>query len=70
MSILQNVLGGALFGVLIGFPLCCVLTASGASCCYLLSAACGREIIEKYLSRQLKSFQDKVSNFHLLLLLQ
>jgi uncharacterized membrane protein YdjX (TVP38/TMEM64 family) len=35
-----NLVGGALFGVPIGVPLCCLLNASGASCCYLLVAAC------------------------------
>ncbi|KAK3923295.1 Transmembrane protein 41A [Frankliniella fusca] len=63
-----NVLGGALFGVVVGFPLCCFLTAVGASCCYTLSATCGKEVVENYFPNQLKSFQEKVQkNSHQLL---
>ncbi|XP_034240775.1 transmembrane protein 41A-like [Thrips palmi] len=67
-TVFLNVLGGALFGVVVGFPLCCFLTATGASCCYLLSAACGQDIVQKYFPNQLKNFQDKVQrNSHQLL---
>lgn len=67
-TVFLNVLGGAIFGIVVGFPLCCFLTAVGASCCYLLSAACGQEIVQKYFPTQLKNFQEKVQrNSHQLL---
>lgn len=67
-TVFLNVLGGALFGVLVGFPLCCFLTAVGASCCYMLSSTCGRDVVQKYFPNQLKNFQEKVQkNSHQLL---
>lgn len=64
-TVFLNVLGGALFGVFVGFPLCCLLAAIGASCCYLLSSACGRGVVEKFFPNQLKNFQEKVqTNSH------
>ena len=36
-SVFLNVLAGALFGLPVGFVICCTLTACGASFCYLLA---------------------------------
>nr|CAD7201065.1 unnamed protein product [Timema douglasi] len=46
-SVFLNLLAGALFGVNMGFPLCCVLTAAGASFCYWLSFLVGKEVVEE-----------------------
>ena len=58
--IFQNLLGGALFGVWKAFPLCCFLTAVGATCCYLLSYAFGRTLVLKYFSNRVKPLENKV----------
>ena len=57
----QNLLGGALFGVWKAFPLCCVLTALGATCCYLLSYAFGKALVLKYFSSRVAPLQQRVS---------
>ena len=59
--IFQNLLGGALFGIWYAFPLCCVLTATGASCCYLLSHLFGRAVVMKYFSQRVQPLQKKVT---------
>ncbi len=56
----QNLLGGALFGVWKAFPLCCLLTAIGATCCYLLSYAFGRALVMKYFSNRIAPLQKRV----------
>ena len=56
----QNVLAGALFGVWWGVPLVCILTAFGASACYLLSWAFGRRIVETYLSHRIAPLRQRV----------
>ena len=57
----QNVLAGALFGVWWGVPLVCVLTACGASCCYLLSWTFGSRLVYTYFSDQIVPLQQRVS---------
>ncbi|XP_071791183.1 transmembrane protein 41A-A-like [Asterias amurensis] len=59
-SVFMNLLGGALFGIWYAFPLCCVLTATGASCCYLLSHLFGRAVVMKYFSQRVQPLQKKV----------
>ena len=46
-SVFLNLLAGALFGLQIGFPLTCFLTACGATCCYLLARFAGRQAATK-----------------------
>jgi hypothetical protein len=58
--ILQNLLGGALFGVWKSFPLVCVLSATGASCCFLLSKFFGKHHIERFFPEKVKFLQGKV----------
>ncbi|KAG8266153.1 Transmembrane protein 41A [Homalodisca vitripennis] len=60
-SVFMNVLAGALFGVMKGFPLCCVLTAVGATCCYLMSRTFGSSVLHKYCPAQIKFLQEKVN---------
>ncbi|CAH0382374.1 unnamed protein product [Bemisia tabaci] len=59
-SVFLNLLAGALFGIWIGFPLCCLLTTVGASCCYLISAHFGRELIGQLFSGKIQYFQTLV----------
>lgn len=60
-SVFLNVLAGALFGVRYGLPLVCLLTACGASCCYLLSWLVGRHLVLHYLGHRIKPLQERVS---------
>ena len=60
--VFQNILAGALFGMRVGLPLVCVLTACGASSCYLLSWTFGRAAVTRYLGHRIAPIQDKVSH--------
>ena len=42
-SVFLNLLAGALFGLGLGFPMTCFLTACGATFCYSLAKFAGRE---------------------------
>ena len=42
-SVFLNLLAGAIFGLAFGFPLTCLLTAFGATFCYLLAKFAGRK---------------------------
>ncbi|CAG2257086.1 Transmembrane protein 41A-A,Transmembrane protein 41A-B,Transmembrane protein 41A [Mytilus edulis] len=55
-----NLLGGALFGVWTSFPLVCVLSATGASCCFLLSKYFGKQHIERFFPDKVHFLQGKV----------
>ncbi|RZF41576.1 hypothetical protein LSTR_LSTR000290 [Laodelphax striatellus] len=59
-SVFMNVLGGAIFGVLIGFPLCCILTAFGASFCFLMSRAFGKSTLQYYFPSKIQFLRSKV----------
>ncbi len=41
-SVFMNLLAGALYGLKHGLPCVCILTATGASCCFLISRYLGR----------------------------
>ena len=58
----KNILGGALFGIWFGFPLVCLLSASGSTCCYLLSRTFGKNIVLRYQSERIKKLEDLVRN--------
>jgi uncharacterized membrane protein YdjX (TVP38/TMEM64 family) len=49
---LQNVLVGAVFGQLVGFPLVCLLTGLGATTCFLMSKYFAAGIVHSYLPDQ------------------
>jgi len=67
-SMLLNVLGGALYGPLDGWMLCCALTAVGATNCYLLSSFCCRQLLMKLCKRRIVDLTDMVHrNRHQLL---
>lgn len=59
-SIFLNLLAGALFGVTYGFPLACVLSATGATCCYALSNFFGKQYILHYFSGKITPLSTKI----------
>ncbi|XP_019398594.1 PREDICTED: transmembrane protein 41A [Crocodylus porosus] len=59
-SSLLNVLGGALFGPWMGLVLCSFLTSVGATCCYLLSSAFGKQFVVYYFPDKVAVLQRKV----------
>jgi len=64
-SVFLNILSGALFGVWVGFLLCCFLTAAGASCCFLLSNWCLKGFITRRWPDRIGVLRDKVdANAH------
>lgn len=69
-SALLNLLGGALLGCWpLGFPVCCALTAIGASNCFLLSRLVGKAIIQRKFATRIKWLQGKLlENEHQLFL--
>uniref|UniRef100_A0A672UJL5 Transmembrane protein 41A n=1 Tax=Strigops habroptila TaxID=2489341 RepID=A0A672UJL5_STRHB len=56
----QNVLAGALFGPWTGLVLCSALTSVGATFCYLLSRAFGKQFIVYYFPDKVALLQGKV----------
>ena len=61
-SVFLNVLAGAVFGVAIGFPLTCLLTAVGATCCYLLARFAGQDLAQRYFPSRVSSFHNKLKD--------
>ncbi|XP_077304573.1 LOW QUALITY PROTEIN: transmembrane protein 41A [Lithobates pipiens] len=55
-----NLLGGALFGPWHGLFLCCTLTSLGATFCYLLSRAFGKQIVVMYFPEKVSMLQKKI----------
>ena len=49
-SVFLNLLAGALFGLGLGFPMTCFLTACGATFCYSLAKFAGREAATRYFT--------------------
>ena len=58
----QNVLAGALFGPWTGLVLCSALTSVGATFCYLLSGAFGKQFVVHYFPDKVALLQRKVSS--------
>lgn len=65
--LLQNLLSGALFGAFRGFLLCAILSACGASMCFLLSRSFGTAILLRYAPHRVQYFKDMVC--HVLLMM-
>ncbi|XP_076822662.1 transmembrane protein 41A-like [Clavelina lepadiformis] len=59
-SVFTNVLGGALFGTWIGFPLVCVLSATGATTCFMLSKTFGKQLLISKFPNKLSTLQQQV----------
>ncbi|XP_059177163.1 transmembrane protein 41A-A-like [Physella acuta] len=60
-SVCLNVLAGAMFGPYFGFLLVCLLSAVGASTCYLLSQVFGKSYVVHFFPDKVKVFQNKVN---------
>lgn len=58
----QNIVGGALFGLYIGWPLCCCLTALGATSCFLLSDIFLKPLMASYFPDKIDYLKTEVSN--------
>ncbi|KAE9419891.1 hypothetical protein Angca_003283, partial [Angiostrongylus cantonensis] len=61
-SFFLNLLAGALFGVLVGSILVCILNPLGASGCFLLSAVFMRPIIDRFFSHRLLTLRRKIAS--------
>jgi uncharacterized membrane protein YdjX (TVP38/TMEM64 family) len=61
-SVLLNLLAGNLFGIFPGFLLVCFTTTVGASCCYWLSYAVGKNVVKKLFSQKVKTFEQMISS--------
>lgn len=59
-SVFLNVLAGALFGAWSGFLLTCILSACGATFCYLLSDNFAKSYLIQYFPEKINYFQKKV----------
>ncbi|UJR27227.1 hypothetical protein I4U23_008523 [Adineta vaga] len=59
-SAILNLLGGALFGTWIGFPLCCLLTATGAIFCYFIVSNFARNLVVQCCYKKIVLLQRKV----------
>ncbi|XP_072902509.1 transmembrane protein 41A-like [Hemitrygon akajei] len=55
-----NILAGALFGPWLGLALCCILTAIGATFCFLLSRVYGKQFVVRRFPERLAVLQHKV----------
>jgi len=60
-SIWLNLGAGSLFGVSVGFPLSCILTTLGASCCYWLSYLVFRRPVEYLFSKKIQMLHQKIN---------
>lgn len=67
-SVLMNVVGGALLGLPVGFPLCCLLSAVGASCCFWLSHFIGEPVVSRVMGTKLKQLRTTIVSTDSLLL--
>ncbi|KAG8230083.1 hypothetical protein J437_LFUL009202 [Ladona fulva] len=59
-SALLNLLAGAIFGTWLALPIVCLLTAVGASVCFLISKNFGKDILEKFFPDRVRRLQTKV----------
>ncbi|KAL3096999.1 hypothetical protein niasHS_002715 [Heterodera schachtii] len=67
-SFFLNIAAGAVFGLWLGFLLCCVLTTLGSTLCYLFSEFFSREYVLYYFGEKITYLQRKVDdNSHRLL---
>eukprot|EP00126_Sphaerothecum_destruens_P003244 Sdes_comp16879_c0_seq1m6104 len=60
-SALLNIIAGSVFGLNWALPLTCILTACGATFCYLLSWFLGKPIVEYFFSQSLSSLKVRLS---------
>lgn len=60
-SALLNVLGGAIFGLWVALPLCCLLTGVGATLSYLISRTFAEHLVMHFWSREVELLRTKIS---------
>ena len=58
----QNILAGAIFGPWVGLPLVCVLTATGATCSFIVSKMFGHAIVEACLKDRIAPIKKMVGH--------
>ncbi|ETW08785.1 hypothetical protein H310_01300 [Aphanomyces invadans] len=59
-TVFVNLLGGALFGLLAGFPLCLFYNTLGSCFMYGLSSRFGGKLVQKYLSTRLQQMRGMI----------
>jgi len=59
-SVFLNLLAGAIFGLPIGFTLTSILTASGATFCFLLARFAGQDFATKYFPTRMAGFKKQL----------
>jgi uncharacterized membrane protein YdjX (TVP38/TMEM64 family) len=57
-TIFFNLLGGALFKMHIGYPICLVLNTVGSVCLYMLSHYFGRHIVQRFFQHRMDQFKE------------
>lgn len=57
-TVFVNLLGGALLGMSVGFPLCLCYNTVGSVFLYLLSARFGRKLSRRFLAKRLDEFRE------------
>jgi len=60
-SVLLNLLSGSLFGLYPGFVLISLLSAGGASICFLISKYIGKDLLEYYFPEKINHFREIIS---------
>ena len=60
-SFFTNILAGAIYGSWFGFPLVCILSATGATCCFLLSKYLGHNFLRRHFPNRVASWEHSVS---------
>ncbi|ESN98822.1 hypothetical protein HELRODRAFT_67244, partial [Helobdella robusta] len=63
-SFLLNILGGALYGTINGLIITCILTATGATLCYLWSYYLARPYVIKFFSTRMETLSEKINNLN------
>ncbi|CAD5118788.1 DgyrCDS7467 [Dimorphilus gyrociliatus] len=59
-SVFMNLLGGAIFGRFYGFILACFLSATGATCCFMLSKFFAKHYVLKYFPEKVNLIRKKI----------
>ncbi|DAZ97688.1 TPA: hypothetical protein N0F65_009689 [Lagenidium giganteum] len=57
-TVFFNLLGGALFGIAVGFPLCLAYNTLGSVCMFLLSKHLGRRLVLHFFPQKLTQLHD------------
>lgn len=63
-TVFFNLLGGALFGMTLGFPLCLVYNTVGSLIMFQLSKHLGKRVVLHYFMKRMQSLRDMLSEHH------